>query len=50
MVSGHPYGIHGMLEEHFGMAVAEDGSEAAAWLSFTRGRGGEVEIVGDELT
>jgi len=40
------YGIHGMREEHFGMAPAElVRAGVLVWLS--RG-GGQIEIVGDE--
>ena len=48
MVSGHRYGIHGMLEEHFGMAVAE--MVQGGCIAFVPRGGGQVEIVGDELT
>lgn len=39
----HRYAIHGMVEEHFGMAVAEEVS--AGCLTFVHDSGGQVEIV-----
>jgi glycosyltransferase involved in cell wall biosynthesis len=47
LVSMHRYGIHGMAEEHFGIAVAE--LVWAGCLVFVPRGGGQVEIVdGDE--
>ena len=43
MVSMHRYGIHGMTEEHFGMAVAE--LVRGGCLVFVPNGGGQVEIV-----
>jgi glycosyltransferase involved in cell wall biosynthesis len=40
------YGIHGMREEHFGMAPAE--MAASGMIVFVANGGGQVEIVGDE--
>ena len=42
----HRYGIHGMREEHFGMAPAE--MAAAGMLVWVPAGGGQTEIVGDE--
>lgn len=44
MVSRHRYGIHGMLDEHFGIAVAE--LIKAGCITFVPDSGGQVEIVG----
>jgi glycosyltransferase involved in cell wall biosynthesis len=41
------YGIHGMAEEHFGMAPAE--MVAAGCIVFVPNGGGQVEIVGTDL-
>jgi glycosyltransferase involved in cell wall biosynthesis len=47
LISMHRYGIHGMAEEHFGIAVAE--LVWAGCLVFVPRGGGQVEIVdGDE--
>ncbi|HEX9445384.1 MAG TPA: glycosyltransferase, partial [Candidatus Binatia bacterium] len=46
LVARHRYGIHGMSEEHFGMAVAE--MVRAGCIVFVPRGGGQVEIVGDE--
>ena len=47
LVSMHRYGIHGMTEEHFGIAVAE--LMRVGCLVFIPRGGGQVEIVeGDE--
>jgi glycosyltransferase involved in cell wall biosynthesis len=46
LVSRHRYGIHGMTEEHFGMAVAE--MVRGGCLVFVPHGGGQVEIVGNE--
>ncbi|HEX9445386.1 MAG TPA: glycosyltransferase family 4 protein, partial [Candidatus Binatia bacterium] len=47
LVARHRYGIHGMSEEHFGMAVAE--MVRAGCVVFVPRGGGQVEIVeGDE--
>jgi glycosyltransferase involved in cell wall biosynthesis len=48
LIARHRYGIHGMLEEHFGTAVAE--MVRAGCIAFVPRGGGQVEIVGDELT
>jgi len=46
LMASHRYGIHGMREEHFGMAPAELArSGAIVWVP--RG-GGQMEIVGHE--
>ena len=42
------YGIHGMREEHFGMAPAE--MVRAGMIVWVPNGGGQVEIVGDEAT
>lgn len=42
----HRYGLHGMTEEHYGMAVAE--LVLAGCLTFAPADGGQVEILGDE--
>jgi len=44
LVSMHRYGIHGMAEEHFGIAVAE--LVRGGCLVFVPRGGGQVEIVG----
>lgn len=41
----HRYGLHGMTEEHYGMAVAE--LVLAGCLTFAPNDGGQVEILGD---
>ena len=46
LMSSHRYGIHGMREEHFGMAPAE--MAAAGMLVWVPAGGGQTEIVGDE--
>ncbi len=46
IVSTHRYGIHGMVDEHFGMAVAE--MVRGGCVVFVPNSGGAVEIVGDE--
>jgi glycosyltransferase involved in cell wall biosynthesis len=46
LVAGHRYGIHGMSEEHFGMAVGE--MVRAGCIVFVPDGGGQVEIVGDQ--
>ena len=45
-MASHRYGIHGMREEHFGMAPAEL-ARAGAIVWVPRG-GGQMEIVGHE--
>jgi glycosyltransferase involved in cell wall biosynthesis len=45
LVSRQRYGIHGMPEEHFGMAVAE--LVTAGCVVWVPDSGGQVEIVGD---
>jgi glycosyltransferase involved in cell wall biosynthesis len=46
IVTTHRYGIHGMVDEHFGMAVAE--MVRGGCIVFVPNSGGAVEIVGDE--
>src|SRR5262249_38798550 len=46
LISVHRYGIHGMREEHFGMAVAE--MVRAGCIVFVPRGGGQVEIVRGE--
>ena len=46
LMTTHRYGIHGMREEHFGMAPAE--MAAAGMLVWVPAGGGQTEIVGDE--
>jgi glycosyltransferase involved in cell wall biosynthesis len=46
LMATHRYGIHGMREEHFGMAPAE--MAAAGMLVWVPAGGGQTEIVGDE--
>lgn len=46
LMASHRYGIHGMREEHFGMAPAEL-ARAGAIVWVPRG-GGQMEIAGDE--
>lgn len=46
LLARHRYGIHGMAEEHFGMAVAE--MVSAGMIPFVPHGGGQVEIVRDE--
>jgi glycosyltransferase involved in cell wall biosynthesis len=46
LMAGHRYGIHGMREEHFGMAPAE--MLRAGCLVWVPGGGGQLEIVGDD--
>lgn len=45
LLSSHEFGLHGMLEEHFGMAVAE--LVLGGCLTFVPNSGGQVEIVSD---
>ncbi len=45
LVSKHKYGIHGMKNEHFGIAVAE--LVSAGCIPFIPDSGGQVEIVKD---
>jgi glycosyltransferase involved in cell wall biosynthesis len=47
LVAGSRFGIHAMLEEHFGIAVAE--MLRAGCIVFVHDDGGQVEIVGDEV-
>jgi glycosyltransferase involved in cell wall biosynthesis len=47
LMGSHRYGIHGMREEHFGMAPAE--MTRAGMIVWVPDGGGQVEIVGDEL-
>jgi glycosyltransferase involved in cell wall biosynthesis len=46
LVTAHRYGIHGMTEEHLGMAVAE--MIRAGCIVFAPRAGGQREIIGDE--
>lgn len=46
MITAHKYGIHGMLEEHFGIGIAE--MAKAGCLVFVPRGGGQVEIVQSE--
>jgi glycosyltransferase involved in cell wall biosynthesis len=46
MIAEHRYGIHGMQEEHFGMAVAE--LVRGGCIPFVPRGGGQVEIIGEE--
>jgi glycosyltransferase involved in cell wall biosynthesis len=45
LMSTHRYGIHGMRDEHFGIAVAE--FVCAGCLVFVPNSGGQVEIIGE---
>ncbi len=45
LVSGCRYGIHGMLDEHFGIAPAE--LMRAGCIVFVPNSGGQVEIIGE---
>jgi glycosyltransferase involved in cell wall biosynthesis len=45
LMAGHRYGIHGMREEHFGMAPAE--MVRAGAIVWVPNGGGQVEIVGE---
>ncbi len=46
LVSRHRYGIHGMADEHFGIAVAE--MLRAGCIPFVPNSGGQAEIIGNE--
>jgi glycosyltransferase involved in cell wall biosynthesis len=46
LLASHRYGIHGMREEHFGMAPAE--MVRAGMIVWVPRGGGQMEIVGDE--
>jgi glycosyltransferase involved in cell wall biosynthesis len=46
LMASHRYGIHGMREEHFGMAPAE--MVRAGMIVWVPRGGGQMEIVGDE--
>jgi glycosyltransferase involved in cell wall biosynthesis len=46
LVAGHRYGIHGMKEEHLGMAVAE--MIRGGCIVFAPRGGGQIEVVGNE--
>lgn len=46
LMASHRYGIHGMREEHFGMAPAE--MTASGMIVWVPAGGGQMEIVGDE--
>lgn len=46
LVARHKYGIHGMRDEHFGIAVAE--MVKAGNIVFVPNDGGQVEVVGDK--
>lgn len=45
LLCGQRYGIHGKLQEHFGLAIAE--MLAAGCIPFVPNDGGQVEIVGE---
>jgi hypothetical protein len=45
LIATHRYGIHGMREEHFGMAPAE--MVRGGMIVWVPNGGGQVEIVGD---
>ncbi len=45
LMAQHRYGIHGMKDEHFGMAVAE--MVSAGCIVFLPDSGGQTEIIGD---
>jgi glycosyltransferase involved in cell wall biosynthesis len=45
LIAGHRYGIHGMREEHFGMAPAE--MARGGMIVWVPNGGGQVEIVGN---
>ncbi len=46
LVAQHRYGIHAMIDEHFGIAVAE--MVRGGCIVFVPDSGGQVEIIGDE--
>jgi glycosyltransferase involved in cell wall biosynthesis len=46
LIAKHRYGIHGMQNEHFGIAPAE--AVAGGCVTFVPGNGGQVDIVGPE--
>jgi len=46
LVSQHKYGIHAMVDEHFGIAVAE--MVKSGCITFVPNDGGQVEIVGKD--
>lgn len=46
LMASHRYGLHGMREEHFGMAPAE--MARAGMVVWVSNGGGQAEIVGDE--
>ncbi len=46
LVATHRYGIHGMTDEHFGMAVGD--LVRGGCITFVPCGGGQVEIIGDE--
>lgn len=46
LMASHRYGLHGMREEHFGMAPAE--MARAGLVVWVSNGGGQTEIVGDE--
>jgi glycosyltransferase involved in cell wall biosynthesis len=48
LIATHRYGIHGMREEHFGIAPAE--AAAGGCIVFVPNGGGQVDIVGGEAT
>jgi glycosyltransferase involved in cell wall biosynthesis len=47
LIARHRYGIHGMREEHFGMAVAE--MARAGCITFVPAGGGQVEVADPDL-
>jgi len=46
LIARHRFGIHGMVEEHFGMAIAE--MSRAGTIVFVHDSGGQPEIVGHD--
>ena len=46
LIARHRYGIHGMLNEHFGIAPAE--LQRAGCITFVPNSGGPLEIVGGD--
>jgi hypothetical protein len=46
LIASHRYGIHAMLDEPFGMAVAD--LVSAGCITFVPNRGGQVEIVAND--
>lgn len=48
LLAASRYGLHGMPDEHFGMAVAE--MQRAGCIAFVPATGGPLEIVGDDAS